>query len=92
MLGDQLLIAPITKPMEQDISTLMVWLPEGSDWYEVATGTLLKGGQTDPLAFCQDRRSILLQKPISTMRMLHALHSAAAGLTQDGQAPDSSRP
>ena len=51
---------------------------------------LLKGGQTDPLAFCQDRRSILLQRPVSTMRMLHALHSAVAGLTQDGQALESS--
>ena len=45
---------------------------------------LLKDGQTNPLAFCTDRRSILLQKPVSTMRMLHALHSAAAGLAQDG--------
>ena len=47
---------------------------------------LLKGEQTDPLAFSTDRRSILLQKPISTMRMLHALHTAAAGLSQDGAA------
>ena len=47
---------------------------------------LLEGKQTDPLLFCTDRRSILLQKPVSTMRMLHALHSAAAGLSQDSAA------
>jgi len=44
---------------------------------------LLRGRETDPLAFCTDRRSILLDKPVSTIRMLHALHSAAAGLSQD---------
>ena len=47
---------------------------------------LLRGGETDPLAFCTDRRSILLDKPVSTIRMLHALHSAAAGLSQDNSA------
>lgn len=45
---------------------------------------LLDRGRTDPLAFCQDRRSILLQTPVSTMRTIHALHSAAAGMTLDG--------
>ena len=44
---------------------------------------LLQGRKTNPMTFCRERRSILLQKPVSTMRMLHALHSAAAGLEQE---------
>ncbi len=61
MLGDQLLIAPITKPMEQDISTLTVWLPEGNDWYEVSTGTLLKGGQTVERRFLIDEYPVYVK-------------------------------
>ena len=54
MLGDQMLIAPITAPMQQGVSSLSVWLPAGSDWYEVSTGTLLKGGQTVERQFLID--------------------------------------
>lgn len=47
MFGDQLLIAPIVKPMDSDgLSHLNVWLPAGNDWYELSTGEMLKGGQT----------------------------------------------
>ncbi|MBP3726900.1 MAG: DUF5110 domain-containing protein [Bacteroidaceae bacterium] len=46
MFGDQYLICPITAPMNDDVSTLNVWLPEGNDWFELSSGTLLKGGQT----------------------------------------------
>ncbi|MDD4760320.1 MAG: TIM-barrel domain-containing protein [Bacteroidaceae bacterium] len=46
MFGDNLLISPITRPMIQGISNNKVWLPAGTDWYETATGTLLKGGQS----------------------------------------------
>lgn len=28
-----------------------MWFPEGNDWYDVATGTLIKGGQTDTLTY-----------------------------------------
>ena len=45
MFGDQILVAPITTPMQNGLSTVKVWLPEGNDWFEWTTGTLLKGGQ-----------------------------------------------
>lgn len=45
MFGDQILVSPITQPMADGVSRHKVWLPGGNDWYEVATGTLLKGGQ-----------------------------------------------
>ncbi len=44
---------------------------------------LLEGEEENVTSFCLDRRSIVLQKPISTMRMLHALHSAVAGMEQE---------
>lgn len=46
MFGNDLLIMPITTQAVNDLSTVNVWLPAGSDWYEWSTGTLLKGGQT----------------------------------------------
>ena len=46
MFGDQMLVYPITSPMADGISTQKVWLPAGNEWYEVSSGTLLKGGQT----------------------------------------------
>ncbi|MBO1363662.1 DUF5110 domain-containing protein [Prevotella sp. A2931] len=46
MFGDQMLVQPITSPMTDGVSVQRVWLPEGTDWYEVSTGTLLRGGQT----------------------------------------------
>jgi hypothetical protein len=45
MFGDDLLIMPVTSPAVNNISTVKVWLPKGTDWYEWSTGTLLKGGQ-----------------------------------------------
>jgi hypothetical protein len=45
MFGDDLLIMPVTTPAVNNISTVKVWLPKGTDWYEWSTGTLLKGGQ-----------------------------------------------
>ena len=44
MFGDNMLVAPITTPMEGSFSEIDVWLPQGT-WYEVSTGTMLKGGQ-----------------------------------------------
>jgi hypothetical protein len=42
--GDDLLVAPIGAPADSGITVKQVWLPEGNDWYEWNTGTLLKGG------------------------------------------------
>ena len=44
MFGDNVLIAPVTKPADGNFAALEVWLPEGN-WYELHTGTMLKGGQ-----------------------------------------------
>ncbi|MBR6251129.1 MAG: DUF5110 domain-containing protein [Bacteroidales bacterium] len=57
MFGSQMLIAPITAPMQDGISTVKVWLPEGK-WFETATGTLLKGGQV------HERRFLLDEYPV----------------------------
>ena len=46
MFGDRMLVCPIGEAMKDYQSKVSVWLPEGSDWYEVSTGTLLKGNQT----------------------------------------------
>jgi len=46
MFGDQMLVSPITAPMKDGVSEKDVWLPAGNDWYEVSSGTLLKGGQS----------------------------------------------
>lgn len=51
LFGDHILVAPIGAPMENHESTLKVWLPGGSDWYEWNTGTLLKGGQVVQRSF-----------------------------------------
>ncbi len=53
MFGDNMLVAPITAPMENGISTLEVWLPQGT-WFEVSTGTMLQGGQTHVRSFMID--------------------------------------
>jgi len=51
MFGDDLLIVPVTSPAIDNLSTVKVWLPKGTDWYEWSTGTLLKGGQTVERSF-----------------------------------------
>lgn len=61
MLGDQMLIAPITAPMQQGNSMLKVWLPAGNEWYEVSTGTLLKGGQTVERSFLIDEYPVYVK-------------------------------
>jgi len=58
MFGDDLLIVPVTSPAVDNLSTVKVWLPAGTDWYEWSTGTLLKGGQT------LERRFLLNEYPI----------------------------
>lgn len=55
MFGDCMLVNPITSTMgDADYCDAQVWLPEGSDWYEVHTGTLLEGGQTVTRSFALD--------------------------------------
>lgn len=58
MFGDNLLVQPITTPAKNDFSSVNVWLPEGNDWYEWNTGTMLKGGQT------VERQFLLSEYPV----------------------------
>ena len=46
MFGDNMIVRPVTAPLKGAKATQAVWLPKGTDWYEVASGKLLKGGQT----------------------------------------------
>ena len=61
MFGDQLLIAPITEPATDGISTLKVWLPAGTQWYEWHTGTLLEGGQVIERPFTLDQYPVYVK-------------------------------
>ena len=58
MFGDNYLVYPITQPMNNGVSLQKVWLPAGNDWYELTSGTMLKGGQT------VERRFLLDEYPI----------------------------
>ena len=58
MFGDNYLVYPITQPMNDGVSLQKVWLPTGNDWYELTSGTMLKGGQT------VERRFLLDEYPI----------------------------
>lgn len=46
MFGDNMIVRPVTAPLKGAKAMQAVWLPKGTDWYEVASGKLLKGGQT----------------------------------------------
>ncbi len=59
MFGDNLLVVPITSPADSTgFSSVRIWLPEGNDWYEWSTGTMLKGGEQ------LDRRYLLNEFPV----------------------------
>ena len=53
MFGDNILATTVCSPV--DITTGLakrgMWFPEGDDWYDVATGTMIKGGQKDTLRY-----------------------------------------
>lgn len=70
MFGDNILVAPITAPMEGAFSTLEVWLPQGNDWYEWHTGTLLHGGQKIKRSFAIDEYPLYI-KAGSILPMYH---------------------
>ena len=53
LFGNNMLVAPITAPMEGCFSTLDIWLPQGT-WYEVSTGTMLQGNQVVTRSFMID--------------------------------------
>ncbi len=61
MFGDNVLVYPITSPMHDGISTQQVWLPEGCNWYELSSGTLLRGGQTVQRKFQLDEYPVYIK-------------------------------
>ena len=61
MFGDKMLVMPITKPMQGDFSEVEVWLPGGDDWYELSTGTLLKGGERVHRKFAIDEYPVYVK-------------------------------
>lgn len=61
MFGDNFLIYPITKPMNNGVSEQNVWLPAGCDWYELSSGTMLKGGQTVERRFLLDEYPVYIK-------------------------------
>ena len=82
LLGDDLIVAPITTPLDAD-STLgraIVWLPEGS-WFDLFTGQRYRGG-----------RSLAMHRPLETMPVLAQAGSAIALLDDPmqsvGENPD----
>ena len=60
MLGNDMLIAPVTEASKDGFVTMDVWLPKG-DWYELHTGTVLKGGQTLQRTFALDEYGIYVK-------------------------------
>lgn len=63
MFGNQILVMPITQPMGDDerYSEALIWLPEGNQWYELSTGTMLEGGQTITRRFAIDESPVYIK-------------------------------
>ncbi len=60
MFGDDMIIAPVTRPGTNGFAEAKVWLPEGQ-WYEYSTGTLLSGGRTFTRHFAIDEYGIYIK-------------------------------
>ena len=53
MFGDDILATVVCEPVDSvtALAGRTVWFPEGNDWYDVATGTMVKGGQVLDLKY-----------------------------------------
>ena len=60
MFGDDMLIAPVTKPGVNGYASVEVWLPEGR-WYELHSGTLLDGGRALTRRFALDEYGVYVK-------------------------------
>jgi hypothetical protein len=60
MFGDDMLIAPVVKPAVGGFAEVDVWLPEG-EWFELHTGTLLKGGAVVKRHFALDEYGVYVK-------------------------------
>ena len=61
LFGNDILVAPITKPMTDGVSTLDVFLPDGN-WYEMATGEMIAGGKVVTRDFLIDEYPIYVKE------------------------------
>lgn len=63
MFGDQMLVMPVTRPMGNGefYSESTIWLPDGNNWYELSTGTMLRGGQTVTRRYAIDEMPVFVK-------------------------------
>ena len=56
MFGNDILATCIAVPADEQtgVATIDMWFPEGNDWYDMATGTMYKGGQKKDLGYTID--------------------------------------
>lgn len=60
MFGDDMIVLPVTAPGVDGYSTVEVWLPEG-EWYDNATGEMLKGGKTYSRSYTIDEVPVFVR-------------------------------
>ena len=60
MFGDNMLVCPVTSPMDGGYAKVNVWLP-GGKWYELHTGTLLDGNRVVERAFALDEYPVYVK-------------------------------
>ena len=60
MFGDDMLIAPVTKPAENGFAAMNIWLPEGK-WHELHTGAMLEGGKVVTRHFALDEYGVYVK-------------------------------
>ena len=60
MFGDDMLIAPVTKPAENGFASMDIWLPEGQ-WYELHTGAMVEGGKVVNRHFALDEYGVYIK-------------------------------
>lgn len=53
MFGDDILATSIGAPADKvtGLAPLKMWFPEGSDWFDMSTGAMYKGGSTEELSY-----------------------------------------
>ena len=56
MFGDDILATTVCKPVDKvtGLAERTMWFPEGTDWYDVSTGTMYKGGSEHTLLYTID--------------------------------------
>ena len=60
MFGDDMMIAPVTRPSENGFTAMEVWFPEG-EWYELHSGTMIQGGKVMTRHFALDEYGVYVK-------------------------------